>query len=112
VIGAGASSIGRRDDVREALGADALGLVRLAEALNEPVRMSVGVCDLAKLAERFLSFRRVREMLALLGCSHAHAQHHDAPVGAFVDLGGNETRLLEDYIPDSVGDPSNKLVLP
>jgi len=89
-----------------------LGLVRLAESLNEPVEVSVGVCDLAKFAERFLSFRRLREMLTLLGCSHAHAQHHDAPVGAFVDLGGHEAWLLEDYIPDSVGDPSNKLVLP
>ena len=70
------------------------------------------VCDPSKFADCFLSPRRLRETLTLLGCSHTHAQHHDAPVGAFVDLGGHETWLLEDYLPDSVGDPSNQLVLP
>ena len=92
--------------------ADRVGSVRLTESLNEPVEVSVVVCDLSKFADCFLSPRRLRETLTLLGCSHTHAQHHDAPVGAFVDLGGHETWLLEDYLPDSVGDPSNQLVLP
>jgi hypothetical protein len=60
----------------------------------------VALGDRSQLAERGVSLRRVDQMLAVLDRTHPDADHDDAAIDAFIQLGGNEARPLDGQAAD------------